>query len=133
MKRFGVAITLVAVLIAGCSDDGDDAAATSTSTSTTSTTAAAQGSPQDKANEITIKDFAFDPTRVTVSEKAVAIKLTNTGSARHTFTIDDPKVDFEIAPGTTTQALVALGDKTEASFYCRFHPSQMKGTIAFQG
>jgi plastocyanin len=132
MRRTAIALALIALLLAGCSDDGGgkegDNAAT-TSTSTTSTTLA-PGNPQDTANTITIKDFSFDPAEVTVTQRAVALKLKNTGSTGHTFTIDSPKIDVEIGAGSNSEVLVDLGQQTEVVFYCRFHRSRgMQGKL----
>jgi plastocyanin len=131
MRRTAIALVLVAVLLAGCSDDGakDKAGTTSTSTSTTSTTLA-PGNPQATAKTITIKDFSFNPAEVTVAKRAVALKLNNTGSAGHTFTIDSPKIDVEIGAGSNSEVLVDLGQQTEVVFYCRFHRSRgMQGKL----
>jgi plastocyanin len=131
MRRTAIAVVLVAVLLAACSDDGDDGAtaSSSTSTSTTSSTIAA-GNPQDTAKTITIKDFSFDPAEVTVAQRAVALKLSNTGSTSHTFTIDNPKIDVELGAGSNNEVLVDLGQQTEVVFYCRFHRSRgMQGKL----
>ncbi len=139
MARFrrAAALMIVAVTVAAgaCSDDGGDGngdvggSASSTSQSTPSTTAPG-GSPQDNAISVTMKDFSFDPSSLSSKGAAVAVSLTNTGNASHTFTIDDPKIDTAVPAGSTGQVLVSLAGKTEVVFYCRFHRgSGMQGKL----
>lgn len=133
-KRVGpivVAVGVAGLLLAGC-DSGDDDDVVSDDT-TTSTSTTVGGSPQDDAVRIAMKDFSFDPKDVTVAKSAVAIKLSNTGSARHTFTVDNPKVDQEVEPGKETEVLVAMGSQTEFTFYCRFHRAGgMQGKVTLK-
>lgn len=125
---------LVVVLMAtgaACGDDGDgDGEEGGASTSSTSSTTAPGGSPQESGLALTMKDFAFEPKALTAKGSTLAVNLTNAGSAGHTFTIDDPKIDTTVPAGGTGQVLVALGSKTSVAFYCRFHrASGMEGTI----
>lgn len=75
--------------------------------------------------EITIADFAFDPSTITVSGPT-EITITNEDSASHTFTLDDGSVDQEIAGGESATVTVDVSEST--GFVCRFHP-QMTGTV----
>jgi plastocyanin len=86
------------------------------------------GSPSASSSggaDITIVDFAFSPTELSVTE-GQTISINNTGSVSHTFTTDDGAIDQTISPGETVD--VTLTGVTTGGFHCRFH-SQMKGTL----
>ena len=74
---------------------------------------------------ITIADFAFDPSTISVSGPT-EVTITNEDDAAHTFTLDDGSVDQEIAGGDTATVTVDVSEST--GFVCRFHP-QMTGTV----
>lgn len=133
--RVVVAMAVAGVLLAGCDSGDDDVVSGDETTSSTapSTTTTIGGSPQDDAVRVSMKEFSFDPKDVTVTKSAIALKLSNTGSARHTFTADDPKLDQEVEPGKETEVLIAMGAKTEFTFYCRFHrASGMQGKVVLK-
>jgi plastocyanin len=86
------------------------------------------GSPSASSSggaDITIVDFAFSPTELSVTE-GQTISINNTGSVSHTFTTDDGAIDQTISPGDTVD--VTLTGVTTGGFHCRFH-SQMTGTL----
>jgi plastocyanin len=88
------------------------------------------GSPSESAGsgggaDLTIVDFAFSPTELTVTE-GQTISINNTGDVSHTFTTDDGAIDQTISPGETVD--VTLTGVTTGGFHCRFH-SQMTGTL----
>ena len=74
---------------------------------------------------ITIANFAFDPSTITVSGPT-EITITNEDDAAHTFTLEDGSVDEEIAGGESATVTVDVSEST--GFICRFH-SQMTGTV----
>ncbi len=75
--------------------------------------------------DLTIVDFAFSPTELTVTE-GQTISISNTGDVSHTFTTDDGAIDQTISPGETVD--VTLTGVTTGGFHCRFH-TQMTGTL----
>ena len=86
------------------------------------------GSPSASSSggaDITIVDFAFSPTELSVTE-GQTISINNTGSVSHTFTTDDGAIDQTISPGETVD--VTLTGVASGGFHCRFH-SQMTGTL----
>jgi len=87
--------------------------------------------------EITLKDFSFTPGKLQVEAgKELEIRLTNSGAAPHTFTIDEFDVDAEIQPRTETTVLVTPSEAGRFTYYCRFHEAQeMEGalTVGDQG
>lgn len=88
------------------------------------------GSPSESAGggggaDLTIVDFAFSPTELSVSE-GQTITVTNTGDVAHTFTTDDDAIDETVSAGETEE--IKLTGVTTGGFHCRFH-SQMTGTL----
>lgn len=75
--------------------------------------------------EITLKDFSFTPGKLRVEAgQELEIRLTNSGDARHTFTIDEFDVDAEIQSRTETTVLVTPSEAGRFTYYCRFHEAQ---------
>jgi plastocyanin len=85
--------------------------------------------------EITMADFAFDPTFVKVVPGAnLTITLKNPGGlADHTFTIDGLGVDRQLKPAEQADQGVQLPTTPEAvRFYCRLHVEKgMQGAFFF--
>lgn len=104
-------------VLAACGGDDDGGEETG---GTTGTETGAGG-----AVAITIADFAFDPSTISVSGPT-EVTITNNDSAAHTFTLDDGSVDQEIAGGESATVTVDVSAST--GFVCRFHPD-MTGTV----
>jgi cytochrome c oxidase subunit 2 len=111
------ALASAALLLSSCggNDENEQAGTTTAATNAKNIT-------------ITAKDFSFD--NVNLSAKAgepVHLTLKNTGSAEHSFTIKDV-VDTEAEGGETKTADFTSPSQT-TEFHCRYHPTQMKGTL----
>ena len=127
MRRAHALTALVLALalpLAGCGDDddggGDDAAADG------------QGSPSGPTSDITARDFAFDPSEVTLEAgREVALVLTNEDDVEHNITVEDLDVDEDADGGETGQATVTP-DAGSYDFHCAYHPDQMRGTITVE-
>jgi plastocyanin len=76
---------------------------------------------------MTVKDFEFDPSTLDVSSGETTIEITNTGAVEHSFTLDDDSVSQDIEPGETQTVTVDV--TADAGFHCKYHPSQMTGTL----
>lgn len=86
------------------------------------------GSPSGSGGAtLSMKNFAFTPTTLTVPSGTSTITVTNTGSVPHSFTLNDGSVDQTVQPGQTVTVTVNLSG--DAAFHCKFHPTQMKGTL----
>jgi plastocyanin len=87
--------------------------------------------------EITLKDFSFTPGKLQVEAgQELEIKLTNSGDAPHTFTIEEFDVDAELQSRAETTVLVTPAEAGRFTYYCRFHEAQqMEGalTVGDQG
>ena len=124
MKRFGLFVAGVCLVVTGATACGQSDTApqqdTQTATATASATAAAA------AATITIADMNFgDPVTVPAGAQ-VAIK--NDDSAEHSVTSrTEGKFDVHV-DGGEQGTLTAPTEPGEYAFYCVYHPS-MKGTL----
>jgi hypothetical protein len=111
MRRVAVIAVVIVIgtsTVACQGRDGDGDGSAATTTTTTTTTAAERGSPNDDASTIAMKDFGFEPSRIELSTGVAALNLENVGTATHTFTIDDPNVNHEVAPGQGMQGTIVV-------------------------
>jgi plastocyanin len=126
VRRF-YAVTAVALALAlplaGCGGSDDDGGDDSS---------AAEERPSGPTSDITAKDFAFDPSDVTLEAgREVTLVLTNEDSAEHNITAEDLDVDADAEGGETGQATITP-DAGSYDFHCKYHPDQMQGTITVE-
>jgi plastocyanin len=115
-RRLAVTLVVAAALAGGCGKQNP----------TEETRPVEGGAAQ--AVDIDVVDFAFRPKVVaTKGGGDVVVTLSNEGAVSHTFTIDDPALDHELAPGETWTTRIPA--TPGVSFFCRFHPSTMHGQI----
>jgi plastocyanin len=114
------AVIALTLLAASCGGD-DTPPADGGSSPTESPSDGGDGGGAD----LTIVDFGFSPTELSVTE-GQTITVTNIGETSHTFTTDDGAIDKTIAPGDTAE--ITLTGVASGGFHCRFH-SQMVGTL----
>jgi plastocyanin len=118
VKRAALAaILLVTLVAASCSGDDGNGGDTGGDNG---------GATGGGATSITIADFAYDPSTLTVSSGSSEIEITNEDDADHTFTLDDDSVDQEIAAGESATVTVDISETT--GFHCTIHPD-MTGTL----
>ena len=129
MLKRTVLIGLVAVVSAyaiACGGDDDDGGGSPA-------TNAPDGGGEARAVEVSAKDFALSPTTIDVTPgEKIAITLTNTGNAEHSFTIEDGVADIDVEGGKTGSDTLTAPDKS-VEFYCKYHPTEMRGTINVTG
>jgi plastocyanin len=115
----GAAVLGVLLLAAsGCSSD-----------SSTGDTGGDTGGSTDggtAAETITIKDFAFTPSELTVSG-STTIEVVNEDDTEHSFTLDDDSVSQDVEGGDS--ATVTIDPAASIGWHCEYHPDTMKGTI----
>jgi plastocyanin len=76
--------------------------------------------------EVTIADFSFDPSEITVPAGSV-VTWVNSGAAPHTASASDQTFDTGVIdPGT--EASHTFAETGAFSYFCAFHPS-MTGTV----
>ena len=117
-----VLVASAALTAAACSKSNDGGGSTSAPAST-SASASTGGSG---AATLTVKDFAFDPSTLSVPSGQTTIIITNEGAVTHNFSLDDGSVSQNIAPGSTVTVTVNL--TADAPFHCNIH-SSMTGTL----
>jgi plastocyanin len=76
-------------------------------------------------------DFYFGPTFIKGPAGAkVNVQLHSEGKAKHTFTIDDQKINQPLDPDATATVSVTLPSSGVLVYYCQFHQSQgMQGAL----
>jgi plastocyanin len=75
-------------------------------------------------------DFYFEPAQLTAEPgQLLTVKVQNNGAAEHTFTVNGLGIDEEIPAGKEKDIEVTSTETGEFEFYCRYHHSNMTGTI----
>lgn len=119
-----LALALAGVAACGDDDSGDDDPAETTAPAGTATDA-----PSEGAITVQAIDFAFDKASISgEAGSTVEIDFSNEGLATHTFTVDELEVDLVLSAGESGTVQFTFPDES-FEFYCRFHPTQMRGTL----
>lgn len=119
-------IAPAALLLAACGGgEGQDA--------TASPTGGDRPSPSAKVS-IQALDPYFQPSQITGTfGQAMEVTVKNEGKAPHTFTIDELRVDQEVAPGKSITIKLSPAEPGEFNFYCKYHvASGMRGSLLVQ-
>jgi plastocyanin len=111
---YGAVAAALTLAAAGCSSDS----------STTDTGGATDGGSADQT--ITIKDFTFTPSTLTVSG-STTIEVVNEDDTEHSFTLDDDSVSQDVEAGES--ATVTIDPAASIGWHCEYHPDTMKGSI----
>ena len=117
-----VAVAAAATLLAGCGDDDSNAGSPPKSTS-----ASAKPASGASGSAVTISDFKFAPTSLTV-KRGAKVTVTNDDSTAHTATADDGN-SFDtgtLDPGSSQT--ISVTKPGSYAYHCSIHPF-MKGTI----
>jgi hypothetical protein len=108
------------LLLAACSSSGDNA---------TTTTG---GAAQPQALTVTAVDFSLSPATITApAGQVINVSFKNNGSTTHSFTVGTTDVAQAAAGASSSGSFTAAAQTIE--FHCKFHPTQMKGTITING
>ena len=119
-----VVVASVALTATACSKSNDAGGSASASASAPASAPASTGGSGTAT--LTVKDFAFDPSSLSVPSGKTTITITNEGAVTHNFSLDDGSVSQDIAPGTSETVTVNI--TADAPFHCAIHPS-MTGTL----
>jgi plastocyanin len=120
---------LALAAVAACGDDDDGAGPAETTVPADTETGAPTASPGAEVITVQAIDFAFDKASISAQAgSTVAIDFSNEGLAPHTFTVDELGVDLQLSAGDSGTIEFTFPDES-FEFYCRFHPSQMRGTL----
>jgi len=111
---YAVVVAVLTLAAVGCSSDS----------STTDTGGTTGGGSADQT--ITIKDFTFTPSTLTVSG-STTIEVVNQDDTEHSFTLDDDSVSQDVEGGDS--ATITIDPAASIGWHCEYHPDTMKGTI----
>jgi plastocyanin len=109
-------------LLVGCGGGEDGAGHTSTQA------AATDGGAVAKA--VTIRDYTYEPARITVP-KGTKVTFTNRDSTPHTATSKEPGLFESGSLASGKSGAIVLDESGTFAYYCLFHPF-MKGTITVE-
>jgi plastocyanin len=113
--------------VAACGDDDGDSDDGPTETAAPADTAA--DAPSDGATTLQAIDNAFDKASIGgEAGSTIEIEVSNDGLASHTFTVDEIDVDLVLGGGESGAVQFTFPDES-FEFYCRFHPTEMRGTL----
>jgi plastocyanin len=133
----GVLVGVLALAAAGCgggSDDGGGSASATTAAPTTTaaaeTTTTAGGGGGETEIQLVASDFKFDKTSLDMqSGSQVKVELRNQGQAEHNFTFTEAGANQDVEAGEDATATFTAPAAGSYQFHCKYHPSQMKGTV----
>lgn len=134
--RRGVAgsSAISAVLALNACGGGGGGTSSSTASPSNSPTSSSGGGGGSAAT-LTAQNIRFEPTSLSVAASAQAtITLVNKDSVEHSLTFDDNSHSVDADGGETkTLSFTAPAAGTTISFHCKYHPTQMRGTITVTG
>ena len=130
----GVLVGVLALAAAGCGggdDDGGSASATTAAPETTgapATTAAGGGGENEL--KLTASGTAWNTTSLDMTAGAeVKVEITNQDSIEHNFTFADAGANQDVEGGEDATVTLTAPAAGTYPFFCKYHPSAMKGTI----
>jgi plastocyanin len=131
----GVLVGVLALTAAGCGGDDDgggSASATTAAPETTSApeTTAAGGGGGENEFKLTASGTAWDTTSLDMTAGAqVSVEVTNQDSIEHNFTFAEANADEDIEGGEDATVTFTAPAAGSYEFFCKYHPSAMKGTV----
>ena len=128
MRRLLVALSMLAVVLAGCGG-GDDSSSPPVSLTGKTNDEGTKAAKDDL--EVEADNYYFGPTFITAgASQKFTIQLKNEGATRHTFTSTSLGIDLELAPGATRTVGINAPASGTAEFHCRFHQGEgMQGAV----
>jgi plastocyanin len=107
------------LLLAACSSSDDNATTTG-------------GAAQPQAITVTAVDFSLSPATITASAgQVINVSFKNNGTVTHSFTVGT--TDVAVAGGGSSSSGSFTASAQTVEFHCKYHPTQLKGTITING
>jgi plastocyanin len=117
------------LLLAACSSSDDNA---TTTTKPSQTTSASGAAAQPQAITVTAVNYSLSPATITASAgQVINVSLKNNGSVEHSFTVGT--TDVAEADGGDSKSGSFTASAQTVEFHCKYHPTQMYGTITING
>jgi plastocyanin len=133
-----MALGTIMVLAAGCGSSSSKgsstttpaaAAPTTTAASSTATTGGASGSVMLVAHNI-----SFNTTKLTFKTgQKVTVTTQNQDSIEHNFTFAAANVSTDVEAGESKVSSFTAPAPGTYNFHCKYHPTQMVGTVTVTG
>jgi plastocyanin len=118
----------VALLAAGCGGSSGGSGGSS-GTAASATTAASGGGGGDKVS-LTAKGIAWSQTQLNLpAGKQVTVTVNNQDSVEHNFTFKEANAAQDVEGGESAEVSFTTPAAGSYQFFCKYHPSQMKGTV----
>jgi plastocyanin len=131
----GVLVGVLALAAAGCGggDDnsGGSASATTAAPATTAASATtAAGGGGDNELTLTAQGTAWNTTSFDLkSGSSYTLEVTNKDSIEHNFTFAAGKANQDVEGGEDAKVTFTAPAAGSYPFFCKYHPTAMKGTI----
>jgi len=121
-------LPVLVLALAGAAACGDDDSGDGP-TETDAPADTATDAPIDGVISVQAINFSFDKASIGAEAgSTVDINFSNGDTTTHTFTVDEIEVDLQISGGESDTLQFTFPDES-FEFYCRFHPTQMRGTL----
>jgi plastocyanin len=135
LARLGMGALVGALVLAAAGCGGDDGggstAATSAPTTTSApatTTAAGGGAGEDI--QLSAQGFKWNTTDLQLtSGTSYTVEVRNQDGAEHNFTFEQAGADQDVAAGEDAKVTFTAPAAGSYEFLCKFHPTQLKGTV----
>jgi plastocyanin len=131
----GVLVGVLALAAAGCGGGSDNgggsaSAATTTTAAAETTTTAGGGGGGGTEIQLVASNFKFDKTSLDMQAGSqVKVEIRNQGQAEHNFTFTEAGANQDVEAGEDATATFTAPAAGSYQFFCKYHPSQMKGTV----
>jgi plastocyanin len=126
VRTRSVISVVVALLLAGCGGGGTQSQASPSPTVQTTTPPPEEECPAQTT--ILMNNRSFDPLCVEVA-KGDTLTIQSNSEARHSFTLDKPKVDFDVLEGELAEFEVVDLKKKQYRFYCKYHTAMFVDVV----
>jgi plastocyanin len=128
LARLGMGALVGALVLAaaGCGGDGggSTAATSAPTTSAPATTAAGEDI------QLTAQGFKWSTTDLQLtSGTSYTVEVRNQDGAEHNFTFEQAGANQDVAAGEDAKATFTAPAAGSYEFLCKYHPTQMKGTV----
>jgi plastocyanin len=92
------------------------------------------GSSGGESVSLTAMDFSFTPAQLSIKGgDTVTVSFKNSGQTEHSFTLDNGNATVDADAGETKTVTFTAPSSGTLAFHCKYHPTQMKGTISIGG